>query len=148
MFTPAIFTRNNNFWRDPFEEFDSMFPAFWDNSGLEKRFAGFSTDVIERDGNYVLQAELPGFAKEDIHVDLKDNILTISASHNEEKNEEDKETKYIRRERHTSAYSRSFRVANVMPEDISASYKNGILEVVFPKRDALPEKEVKTIEIK
>ena len=69
MFTPAIFTRNNNFWRDPFEEFDSMFPAFWDNSGLEKRFAGFSTDVIERDGNYVLQAELPGFAKEDIHVD-------------------------------------------------------------------------------
>ena len=80
-------------------------------------------------------------------MDLKDNILTISASHNEEKNEEDKNTKYIRKERHTTSYSRSFRVANVTHEDIKAAYNNGVLEVTFPKRDALPEKETKKIEI-
>ena len=90
MFTPAIFTRNNNFWRDPFEDFGSFFPAFFDNGDLEKTFPGFRTDVMEKDGNYVLQADLPGFNKEDIHVDLKDDILTISASHKEEKKEEDK----------------------------------------------------------
>ena len=84
MFTPAIFTRNNNFWRDPFEDFNTMFPAFFDNGDLGNSFAGFKTDVMEKDGNYVLEAELPGFKKEDINVDLKDNILTISASHNEE----------------------------------------------------------------
>ena len=148
MFTPAIFTRNNSFWRDPFEEFDAMFPAFFDNSDLEKSFSGFKTDVMEKDGEYILQAELPGFNKEDIHVDLKDDILTISASHNEEKNEEDKNTRYIRRERRSASYSRSFRVANVTHEDINAAYNNGVLEVTFPKRDSLPEKEAKKIEIK
>ena len=58
MFTPAIFTRNHDFWRDPFEDFNTMFPAFFDNGDLEKSFAGFKTDVMEKDGNYVLQAEL------------------------------------------------------------------------------------------
>ena len=148
MFTPAIFTRNNNFWRDPFEDFGSFFPAFFDIGDLEKAFPGFKTDVMEKDGNYVLQAELPGFDKEDIHIDLKDDILTISASHKEEKNEEDKKTRYIRKERRTSSYSRSFRVANVTHEDINASYNNGVLEVTFPKREAMPEKEAQKIEIK
>ena len=96
MFTPAIFTRNHNFWRDPFDEFNEMFPA----------------------------------------------------SHNEEKKEEDKNTKYIRKERHSASYSRSFRVANVTHEDISAAYNNGVLTVTFPKRETLPEKETKKIEIK
>ena len=147
MFTPAVFTRNNRFWRDPFEEFNSMFPALWDESALERSFSGFRTDVIEKDDSYELQAELPGFNKEDIHIDLKNDVLTISASHNEEKKEEDKESKYIRRERHSSSYSRSFRVANVLPEDIKAVYNNGVLEVSFPKRDALPEKETHKIEV-
>ena len=51
MFTPAIFTRNHNFWRDPFDEFNEMFPALFDNGDLEKSFAGFKTDVMEKDGN-------------------------------------------------------------------------------------------------
>ena len=45
MFTPAIFTRNHGFWRDPFEDFNTMFPAFFDNGDLENSFAGFKTDV-------------------------------------------------------------------------------------------------------
>jgi hypothetical protein len=56
MFRPAVFTRDN-FWRNPFYEFDRMFPDFWnDNTELEKSFSGFSTDVMEKDGNYILQA--------------------------------------------------------------------------------------------
>lgn len=149
MFRPALFTRDN-FWRNPFYEFERMFPDFWNetNTDLETSFSGFSTDVIEKDGNYILQAELPGFTKEDISVDLRNDILTISASHKEEKKEEDKDTKYLRRERRESSYARSFRVANVTPEDVRATYENGVLEVSFPKRDAIPEKEAKRIEIK
>ena len=110
MFRPTVFTRDN-FWRNPFYEFDRMFPDLWtDNTELE--------------------------------------VLTIAASHKEEKKEEDKETKYLRRERRESSYSRSFRVANVTPEDIAATYENGVLEVTFPKRDKLPEKEAQRITIK
>ena len=140
MFTPAIFTRNHNFWRDPFDEFNEMFPAFFDNGDLEKSFAGFKTDVMEKDGNYVLESELPGFAKEDIHVDLKDDILTISASHKEEKNEEDKNTKYIRKERHSASYSRSFRVANVTHETSARPTTTVFLPSHSPREKLFPRK--------
>lgn len=129
--------------------FDEMLPGFWgDGNDLEKSFAGFNTDVSEKDGNYVLEAELPGFDKKDIHLDLKNDILTISAQHSEDKKEEDKGTKYIRKERRFSSYSRSFNVENIAPEDIDATYENGVLTVRFPKRDQLPEKGEKQIEIK
>ncbi len=125
----------NSFWTDPFEAINSFFPAFWGDNGtnLEKSFSNFATDVVEKEDEYILQAELPGFAREDISVDLRDDVLTITARHNEETNEEDKESKYLRRERRTSSYCRSFRVQNVQPEDIDASYTNGVLEIRFPK---------------
>jgi HSP20 family protein len=149
MLRPAAYRRNRDYFMDPFDMFDEMMPDFWNgDTGLEKSFSGFNTDVSEKDGNYVLEAELPGFNKEDINIDLKNDILTISAQHSDEKKEEDKDTNYIRKERHFSSYSRSFRVENVTSEDINASYENGILTVKFPKRDALPEKEVKKIEVK
>lgn len=149
MLRPANYRRNRDYFMDPFDMFDEMMPDFWNgDTGLEKSFSGFSTDVSEKDGSYILEAELPGFNKEDINIDLKNDILTISAQHSDEKKEEDKDTNYIRKERHFSSYSRSFRVENVTSEDINASYENGILTVKFPKRDALPEKEVKKIEVK
>ena len=149
MFRPALYRNDaGDFWSDPFEDFDRMFPSFWNNNdSLEKSFANFSTDVIEKDGKYILQAELPGFNKEDIRIDLKNDVLTIAASHSEE-TKEDENTKYLRRERRTSSYSRSFKVQNVKAEDIEASYRNGILEVSFPKRTQLPESEARQIEIK
>ncbi len=147
--------RNNNelaeFWRDPFETLNTVFAPLWggssgSNDGLEKKFSGFSTDVIEKDDEYIVQAELPGFEKEEISVDLKNDILTISASHNEEKKEEDGNTKYLRRERRHVSCQRSFRVENVDPADIHASYTNGILEVRFPKQKD-PREEQHRIEI-
>ena len=146
MLRPSVYKTNRNFWSDPFNAMEDMFPGFWNGTDLENSFSGFSTDVIEKDGNYILEAELPGFSKEELHIDLKNDILTISASHKEE-NEEKDNSKYLRRERRYSSYSRSFKVENVLPEDISASYKNGILEITIPKRSALPESAVKQIEI-
>ncbi|MBP3476821.1 MAG: Hsp20/alpha crystallin family protein [Lachnospiraceae bacterium] len=150
MLRPALFNNRNykpTFFEDPFDRmFDDAFKNFWGSNELAS-FDAFRTDVIDQGDNYLLQAELPGFDKSDINIDLKDNLLTISASHKEEKDEEDK-NKYIRKERYYSSYSRSFRVDGVEPGDIDASYNNGILEVKFPKKDVIAKEEAKRIEVK
>lgn len=150
MLRPALFDNRSNkpmFFEDSFDKmFDNAFRDFWGNNELERHDA-FRTDVIDQGDSYLLQAELPGFQKEDINIDLKNDLLTISASHKEEKDEEDK-NKYIRRERYYSSYSRSFRVNNIEAGDIDASYNNGILEVKFPKKDIESKEAVRKIEVK
>lgn len=150
MLRPSLLNNRNYkpaFFDDSFDRmFDDAFRGLWDGNELAT-FDAFKTDVIDQGDKYLLQAELPGFDKSDINIDLKDNLLTISASHKEEKDEEDK-NKYIRRERYYSSYSRSFRVNDVEAGDIDASYNNGILEVSFPKKDLTAKEEVKRIEVK
>ena len=145
---------NNN---DIFDEMDNFFgDRFWNGmcdtsrgSSTENKAGFMRTDVIEKDNCYQLEAELPGFNKEDIKIDLKNDVLTISASHNENNEEKDDKGVYIRRERRSSSYQRSFRVEGLKPEDIIAQYKNGVLTVNVPKKEALPEKEEATrIEVK
>lgn len=150
MLRPALFDRRSYkpmFFEDSFDKmFDDAFRDFWGSNELERRDA-FRTDVIDQGDSYLLQAELPGFDKEDINIDLKNDLLTISASHKEEKDEEDK-NKYIRKERYYSSYSRSFRVNNMEASDIDASYSNGILEVRLPKKDVESQNTVQRIEVK
>ena len=100
------------------------------------------TDVHETEDSYELAIDLPGFKKEEISVDLKDGYLTISASKGVDKDETDKEGKYIRQERYAGACSRSFYVGNdVEPENISAKFEDGILQISVPKevRKQLPK---------
>lgn len=150
MLRPALFDNRNYkplFFEDSFDRmFDDAFKNFWGDNQL-RRYDAFRTDVIDQDDNYLLQAELPGFKKEDINIDLKNDLLTISASHKEEKDEEEK-NKYIRKERYYTSYSRSFRVNNIEAEDIDASYNNGILEVRLPKKDVEAKETAQRIEIK
>ncbi len=137
-------------WSDPFEEMDNAMndwfgDFFGDNtfSDLSENTFGMKTDVIEEDHDYKLQADLPGFNKEDIHIDLKNGVLNIQASHSENKDEKDEETgKYIRHERGEASYSRSFHVGEqVTPEDINAAYENGVLTLTFPKQQPRIEQE-------
>lgn len=150
MLRPALWNNRSYkpaFFEDSFDRlFDDAFKHFWGGNELAT-FDAFKTDVLDQGDRYLLQAELPGFDKSDINIDLKDNLLTISASHKEEKSEEDK-NKYIRKERHYSSYSRSFRLNGVEPGDIDASYTNGILEVSFPKKEIASKEETARIEVK
>lgn len=150
MLRPAIFDNRSYkpmYFEDSFDKmFDDAFKNFWGGNELG-RYDAFRTDVLDQGDNYLLQAELPGFQKEDINIDLKNDLLTISASHKEEKDEEDK-NKYIRKERYYSSYSRSFRVNNIEAGDIDASYSNGILEVKFPKKDLDAKDAVQKIEVR
>ena len=94
-----------------------------------------------------MEAELPGFKKEDISVDVKDGYLTISATRNEEKDEKNEKGEYIRRERRYGSFSRSFDISQIDQAGISAGFENGVLKLVLPKIDS-HEKEIKKIEIK
>ena len=153
MLMPMLWSNNNLF-----DEMDNFFnDSFWNGvcraddakRNTESFTSLMKTDVIEKDDSYQLEAELPGFNKEDIKIDLKNDLLTISASHSENSEEKDNNGKYIRRERKTSSYQRSFRVQDLKPEDIIAQYRNGILTVNIPKKETLPEKEeVSRIEVK
>ena len=136
----------------PFERHEDNFFDVFDN--FERKFFGnssanlpaFRTDIKDADDRFVLEAELPGFNKEDIHLDVKDGILTISAQHDENKEEKDDKGGYIRRERRFGSFSRSFDITGIDESHISASYNNGVLELNLPK--AVPvEPQAKRIAI-
>lgn len=137
MLRPAIFEATGPLF------FDKVFHDFF-GDGFNQ-LDSFKTDVIDKGDSYSLEAELPGFQKEDIRIDLDKETLTIAANHKEEK----KETKenYVRQERRYNSYCRSFHIPGIRKEDISASYNDGILEITLPK-DNLVEAETKRIEIK
>ena len=132
-----------------FDEMDNFFNGMFGeespyrncNRQFENMTSLMKTDVIEKENGYELQAELPGFNKEDIKIDLKDDVLTISAAHTDNKDEKDENGKYIRRERRSSSYQRSFRVEGLKPEDIIAQYRNGVLTVDLPKKQVEQKKD-------
>ena len=92
------------------------------------------TDIHDKDGNYIIEMELPGYAKEDIKADLKDGYLTITATKNQTKEEKDAKGNCVRKERYTGSCNRSFYVGDqVTQEDIRASFKDGVLALQVPK---------------
>lgn len=106
------------------------------------------TDVRETENGYELDIDLPGFKKDEITAQLKDGYMTISASKGLDKDEKDKEGRYIRRERYAGAMSRSFYVGEgVTEEDIHAKYEDGILKLSVPKKDKKAVEQKKYISI-
>lgn len=127
-----------------FRMLDDMERSFFQSS--VNGSSQFRCDISEKDGNYLLEAELPGFDKNDIHVDVDGDKLTISATHTENKDEKDKDGNYIRRERRYGTFSRSFDVSGIDAENIKAEYKNGVLNLALPKAKE-EEAPVRKIEI-
>ena len=113
-----------------FDTFDHFVRHFFDQSNTS--LPAFRTDIRDDGNRFVLEAELPGFEKEDIKLDLKDGILTISAQHNADSEKKDKNG-YIRRERRYGSVRRSFDVTGIDEDGISAAYKSGVLELSLPK---------------
>ena len=87
------------------------------------------TDVRETDSGYEVDIDLPGFKKDEINIQLDNGYLSISAAKGLDKDEQDKEGKYIRKERYAGSMSRSFYVGNaITQDDIKAKYESGILK--------------------
>ncbi len=123
------------------DQMDQMFDDMFNFGGYGYGNRVMNTDVKEAENQYQIEMELPGYNKEDIHADLKDGYLTISAEHIENKDKKDHKGNYIRRERRYGNCSRSFFVGkDITEEDIKANFKNGILTLIVPKKE--PAKEV------
>jgi len=95
-----------------------------------------AVDIYEVDGGIVVAAELPGVVKENVSVEVKDEILTIKGERLA--NPKIKEDSYYRRERLYGPFKRSFTLhQNIQPDLIKATFKDGILEIEIPR----PQKE-------
>ncbi len=94
------------------------------------------TDVRDTGSGYEIAVDLPGFKKENLSIQLNNGYLTINASKGVDKDETDKDGRYIRRERYAGSMSRNFYVgSHVTEQDIHAKYENGILTLDVPKED-------------
>ncbi len=110
--------------------------GFFSNGLLDE----FKTDIKDEGDRYELEADLPGFEKKDIHLDLDGDVLKITAERHSEHEENDKKGKYVRCERSYGAYCRAFDLTNVDTNGIKAKYENGVLKLTMPKKqEVLPE---------
>ena len=128
MFGMLPFERSND---NVFDTFDNFTRNFFQSSNANLH--AFRTDIKDAGDKFVLEAELPGFNKEDIKLDVKDGILTITAEHKEQNDQKDEKGSYIRRERRYGSFTRSFDITGIDEGSITAAYQNGILELNLPK---------------
>lgn len=128
MFGMLPFDRSDN---NVFDTFDNFTRDFFRKSNTD--LPAFRTDIRDTGDSYVLEAELPGFRKEDIDLDLKDGILTITAVHQDSEEKKAEDGSYIRRERRYGSFTRSFDVTGINESGITAAYENGVLALTLPK---------------
>ena len=132
MFELIPFERRNRFISafDPFRELEELERSFWGSSRMSP---SFRTDVIDTGDAYKLEAELPGFSKDDIRIDLDNDCITIAAEHGGE-TKTDGKSDYVKRERYYGSYMRTFDVSGVDTDAIEAEYSDGVLTLTMPKK--------------
>ncbi len=140
---PSIF--GESLFDEMFDDVFDMMPSFGRRNALYGKHGKnlMKTDVRETENSYELDVDLPGFKKDEIHLDLENGYLTIHAEKGLNKDEQDKQGKYIRRERYVGQCSRCFYVGDaVESKDVNAQFEDGILKISLPKAapKQLPEK--------
>ena len=131
MYEMMPFTRNHgvDLYR-PFRDLEELERSLFANGSA----AAFKTDIRDTGDAYVLEADLPGMKKEDIHIDVDGDRLSISAERSAVREEKDENGGYIRCERSYGSFSRSFDISGIRGEDISAAYADGVLTLTLPKQ--------------
>lgn len=131
--------------RNEFDLFDDMFmDSFFDRK--ESRI--MKADIKEKGESYIIEVDLPGYEKENIEIEMENGYLKVIAKTSKNVDESNEEEKYIHKERFYGECSRSFYVGdNLKEEDIKASFKNGILSLMFPKEKQKQLEEKKRIQI-
>lgn len=117
---------------NPFNELENWNRAFFGDASL----AEFKTDIRDAGDSFLLEADLPGFKKEDINLSLNGDALTIKAVRHSDYEDSSKKNSYIRCERSYGSYARTFDVSGIETNSIRASYNDGVLTVTLPKRSA------------
>jgi HSP20 family protein len=122
---------------------DRMFDELWEGqgrAGVAPRSWSPAIDVVHENGNLVLRADVPGIKPDEVKIEVQDDILTVSGSHEEKKEEKDK--RFLRRERRFGSFARSMTLpTGVDPKQIKAKTHDGVVEVTIPlPKVAQPEK--------
>lgn len=123
-----------------FNPFEDFYRDFWANPMGELK-----TDITDNGDSYKIEADLPGFKKEDIKIELNDKRMVIKAERKAESEEKDKQG-YIRKERTYGSFTRSFDVSGIETSGITATCNDGVLTMVLPKKAEL-KPEVRQIEV-
>ena len=136
MFELVPYTRKRNVtFYNPFDELEDMQRRFFGEVAVR----AFKTDIRDEGENYLLEADLPGFKKEDISVNIEGETLTIRAERSENNEAKDSKGNYIKRERSYGSFSRSFDMTGIRVEDVAAAYESGVLKLTLPKKqETLP----------
>lgn len=126
--------------------FDLIDQVFGEEDFFNSRFRTPDVDVRDEADRYVVEAELPGLSEKDIKLELKNGVLSLSSSKEDEKEEKNESGRWIRRERRDFRFSRSF----TLPEDadsekIEAKFRDGLLTIELPKR---PESSPRIVPVK
>ena len=118
---------------EPFSnEFTRLFDTLFEAGGRAHQRWVPAMDLVETDDHFVLRADLPGVAEEDVKVELEDNVLTLSGERRHE--QEVKKGGYYRIERASGTFARSLTLPEgIDPEAVDASFDKGVLEVRIPK---------------
>jgi HSP20 family protein len=132
-------------------------PAYWDDFFNDRFFNHFNTsvpkphvpavNVIEDEKAYRIELAAPGVSRKDFHLELENDVLTISTENKETK--KDQQTNYLRREFSYQSFKRSFQLPETIDQEgIQANHESGILTVSLPKREEVVQKAPKQIEVR
>jgi len=135
----ALSERRNGLWGNMFDDF---FTDFLPMRGFKS--TSFRLDVKETDKQYVVEAELPGVAKDDINIDLNEGTLTIAVRRDE--TVEEQNDCYVHRERRTGSMQRALYLPDVTREGASAKFENGVLSLTLEKQANAKQDRSITIE--
>ncbi|MEA4964524.1 MAG: Hsp20/alpha crystallin family protein [Oscillospiraceae bacterium] len=130
------YTRRNNQLNpyNPFRDLEALERGFFGDNA----FGALKADIKDAGDAYQLEADLPGFKKEDIAIDVEDGYVTIHAERHSEFEDKDKKGDYVRCERSFGSYERSFDTSGVDADHMKASFDNGVLTLTMPKLKEIP----------
>ena len=149
MSTKAL-TRNGSTLPTVFEDLFKPWNEWFDGGGsrlLNRMLTVPAVNITENKEEYKLSLAIPGMKRDDFHVDVYGNMLTISSEKEESK--EENESKYTRKEYNYSSFSRSFSLPDEVSKDnIQATYTDGVLTLLLPKKDEAKKTTTKSIHVK
>lgn len=134
MLTLTPYRKNRVPAYDPFRELEELQKQLFTEYRPMNDMPGMETDVKDLGDSYLVEADLPGFKKEDIHLNLNGDTLSLEAERHLEHEDKDKKGGYLLMERSSGKFIRSFDVSNVDTENITAKYENGVLALTLPKK--------------
>ena len=135
---------------NPFRDMDAWERTLWNdpfNFFGDRSLCEMKTDVKDDGDRFTVEADLPGFKKEDIHLDIHGDVLTLSAERHSKHEDKNEQGKYIRCERSYGSYKRTFDISGIDTAAIKAKYTDGVLTIALPKKEpTLPESRQLEIE--